>query len=306
MLNELNILKDDIHLTYQYRNRKKATSNIHTLQDKIQEEIAQRTLDGNYPNNSDIRRIQREHNFEEEVSNIVDNLLVNERKRIHRADSKFIDHVVESHSQQYAEFMKNRLTIESRRLVEKVIVIEGQALEGGATPAEARQQVMEYTKTHGKGRTRNIVKDAVHSQECNVSFIEAVNQGYKYKVWMNGNRKGNTREWHIARNVDPVLIDEPFSIYGPRGRKDVMYPGDLNGGAENVANCRCWLRYTNRKPERLGQTQFNIPETSYLREGKNTNVSFSQKVKTAIQDTTSRVKTTVKDIGSSFRKRFGF
>ena len=30
-----------------------------------------------------------------------------------------------------------------------------------------------------------------------------------------------------------------------------MYPGDLNGVAENVANCRCWLRYTNSKPSNL-------------------------------------------------------
>lgn len=307
LLNQANILKDDIHLTYQYRNRKKAANNVHTLQDKIQEEVAQRTLDGDYPNRADIRSIQRDNNFDETVENIVDELLVNERKRIHRDDSKFIDKVVEDHTTEYTKFLKNRLTIESQRVIEKVIIIEGKALEAGATPAQARQQAMDYVKTHGKGRTKNIIKDAVHSQECNVSFIQAVEEGYRYKVWMNGNRKGNTRAWHIAKTIDPVPVDEPFEIYGPRGKKLSMYPGDLQSGAENVANCKCWLRYTNRKPERLN-TKYNIPEGSYLRDDdtQRTSVSFTQKVRTAISDTSSKVKTTVKDVASGFRKRFGF
>ena len=143
-LRQAAVLKDDIHLTYIYRNREKATSNIHTLQDKIQGEIVNRTLDGNYPNKVEIRQIQRENNFEETVDKVIDELLVNERKRIHKDESKFIDHVVDQHTQQYSNFMKNRLTIEAGRIVEKVIIIEGKALENGATIEEARQAVEEY------------------------------------------------------------------------------------------------------------------------------------------------------------------
>ena len=308
-LRQANVLKDDIHLTYQYRNRKKITSNIHTLQDKIQNEIVERTLDGNYPNKVEIRGIQREHNFEQTVENAIDELLVNERKRIHKQESKFVDHVVEQHTQQYTNFMKNRLTIEAGRIVEKVIIVEGKALDNGATPEEARQAARDYAKTHGKARTKNIVKDAVHSQECNVSFIKGIEDGYRYKVWMNGNRKGNTRKWHIAKYISPVPIDEPFTINGPYGRKDVMYPGDLNGGPENVANCRCYLRYTNHRPNGLsGQTVFNVPESSYL------NVD-TRKISVRIQDafanvsqkvssTASNVKTKISDVGKGIRNRF--
>lgn len=307
-LRQLNVLKDDIHLTYQYRNRKKVTVDVHTLQDKIQGEIVDRVLDGEYPNRSEIRTIQRNHNFDKVVEDAVDELLTNERMRIHRQESKFIDRVVEQHTQQYSQFMKNRLTIEAGRIIDKAIVIEGRALDNGATPAEARQQVFDYAKTHGKGRTKNIIKDAVHSQECNVSFIKAIDDDFRYKVWMNGNRKGNTRAWHKAKNIQPVPIDEPFHIYGPYGMKESMYPGDLNSGAENVANCRCWLRYTNRKPSGLRQTVYTVPESSYL----NTDTrKVSVRIRDAFADigskvssTASNVKTKLTNVGSSIRNRF--
>ncbi|SEL09650.1 hypothetical protein SAMN05216439_1949 [Methanobrevibacter gottschalkii] len=83
---------------------------------------------------------------------------------------------------------------------------------------------------------------------------------------MNGRSKGKTRPWHKAKLIAPVPIEEYFDIYGPYGHKESMYPGDLYGGAENVANCKCWLRYTNRRPEGLSKTPntYNISNTSYL------------------------------------------
>ena len=114
-IRQLNVLKDDIHLTYQYRNRNKARHNIHQLQDDIQNEIVDRVLDGDYPNRNEIRRIQRDNNFDKRVEDEKDKLLVNERKRIHRDESKFIDHVVETHTAQYTNFMKNRLSMDQER-----------------------------------------------------------------------------------------------------------------------------------------------------------------------------------------------
>jgi hypothetical protein len=123
--------------------------------------------------------------------------------------------------------MKNRLTIEAQRIIDKAIVIEGQALEKCATPEQARQQVKEYARSHGKARTKNMIQDAVHSQECNISFIKAIEDEFRYKVWMNGRSKSGTREWHISSKIAPVPIDEYFDIYGPYGHKQSMYPGDL-------------------------------------------------------------------------------
>ena len=308
-LNQLAILKDDIHLTYQYRNRNKTRITIHNLQDDIQKEIVERVLDGDYPSNNAIRRIQRDNNFDKRVEDAMDTLLVNERKRIHKDESKFIDHVVETHTQQYTQFMKNRITIEARRAIDKAIIIEGQALEKGATPAEARQQVKDYIETHGKARTKNMIQDAVHSQECNVSFIKAIEDEWRYKVWMNGRSKSGTREWHIASKITPVPIDEYFEIFGPSGRALAMYPGDLGSGAENVANCHCWLRYTNHRPAGLGgQTVFQAPPSSYLNsDTRKVTVRLREtfnNIKGSVSNTASNVKTKVANVGNSIRNRF--
>lgn len=68
------------------------------------------------------------------------------------------------------------------------------------------------------------------------------------KIMMRGGtKKSRTRPWHRASIIDTVPVDEYFDIYGSY-HAQLMYPGDLNGGAENVANCRCWSRYTNTKP----------------------------------------------------------
>ena len=307
-IRQLNVLKDDIHLTYQYRNRNKTRHNIHKLQDDIQNEIVERTLNGDYPNRSEIRRIQRDNNFDKRVEDEMEKLLANERKRIHKDESKFIDHVVETHTAQYTNFMKNRLTIEAGRIIDKAIIIEGQALENGATPEEARQQVYDYAKTHGKARTKNMIQDAVHSQECNVSFIQAVENEFRYKVWMNGRSKSGVRAWHVAEKITPVPIDEYFEIYGPSGRALAMYPGDLGSGAENVANCRCWLRYTNHRPSGLGQTVFNVPESSYLNQDtRKTTIRIREALSDIgerVSSAASNVKTKVSNIGGSIRNRF--
>ena len=298
-LRQFNVLKDDIHLTYQYRNRNKAKANVHTLQDKIQEEIAEMVLDTGYVSTYEIDEILLDNNVSQTVDEIIEETLTKERKRIHKDESRYVDAAVDKHIDKYSQFLDNRIKTEARRLVDKVIIIEGQAIENGATPAEARQQVKDYVATHGKARTKNIIKDAVHSQECNISFIQALDE-YRYKVWMNGRSKSGTREWHKARNITPVPIDEPFEIYGPYGKKLSMYPGDLDSGAENVANCKCWLRYTNRKPSGLGKT-YNIPETSYLHDR-----STGERIKNTFSNIRSKVTGKIKDVSSTIRNKFGF
>lgn len=309
-LRQFNILKDDIHLTYIYRNKNQAVNRVHTLQDQIQGEITDLVLDGNYPSQSEIRRITRKYNLEETVEDIVNTNLSNERKRIHNDPSRFVDHVVDNYTNQYSTFLSNRITTEANRLIDKVIITEGSALENGATQLEARQAAKTYAKTHGKARTKNIIKDAMHSQEVNIGYINALNEGWRYKIWANGNKRNNTRAWHVAKRIEPVLIEDAFTIAGPYGIKESMFPGDLNSGAENVANCKCYLRYSNRKPSGFGQTVYNIPSDSYL----NDNTSrIGVKLRTGIQnikekvsDSTSKLKTRLNNVTDSIRNRFKF
>jgi hypothetical protein len=126
---------------------------------------------------------------------------------------------------------------------------------------------------------------------------------------MNGRSKSGVRAWHVSEKISPVPIDEYFEIYGPSGKALAMYPGDLGSGAENVANCRCWLRYTNNRPSGLGgQTVFNVPESSYLNsDTRKTTVRIREafsNIGEKVSSTASNVKSKLSDVGSSIRNRF--
>ena len=174
--------------------------------------------------------------------------------------------------------------------------------------SEIRKILSEKYADTGKARLKNIVKDSIHTNESNISFIQALNEGYSYKVWMNGRSKGKTRPWHRARIIASVPIDEYFDIYGSY-HAEMMYPGDLNGGAENVANCKCWLRYTNRTPSNLkNKSSFNIPSTSYLH-GKNNGgikqnaLKVTSKIGNKITRTISTIGNKIKNTGSKITEK---
>ena len=149
----------------------------------------------------------------------------------------------------------------------------------------------------GKARLKNIVKDSIHTNESNISFIQALNEGYSYKVWMNGRSKGKTRPWHRARIIASVPIDEYFDIYGSY-HAELMYPGDLNGGAENVANCRCWLRYTNNRPSNLRRKGSSSRSNSKSTQNNSINTSnkknIGSKVKERVSSTIARIQIKLK------------
>lgn len=62
------------------------------------------------------------------------------------------------------------------------------------------------------------------------------------KIWVAVmDRK--TRDRHRAMNGVEVEVDEPFIV----GKDRLMFPGDKNGSAENVINCRCTMRGVIKK-----------------------------------------------------------
>lgn len=159
-----------------------------------------------------------------------------------------------------------------------------------------------------KKRINRIVGDALHTNQCNISFATAQEQGYKYKVWNNGRGKGRVRPWHRAKVISAVELDDKFYIYGSYPAY-MMYPGDLEGGAENVANCRCWLNYTNITPSNLktkgtikikDNVQLTKPNT--VSTNKNTasnNKGLRTKVKESIP---TKVKTVIQKVKNKFKK----
>lgn len=298
-IREVMVVKDNIHLTYKYKNRNQAFKQVENLQDKIINHVIDDVLFGN---------VGELKNIEKTTSKIINDTLVNERKRIHRIDDRFVNHAVKSNAEIFSGFFNNRLNNINSSLQLRIEEELRKNRIRNLSDSEIRKILSEKYADTGKARLKNIVKDSIHTNESNISFIQALNEGYSYKVWMNGRSKGKTRPWHRARIIDSVPIDEYFDIYGSY-HAELMYPGDLNGGAENVANCRCWLRYTNRTPSNLkNKSSFNIHPNSYLY-GKNNGgikqnaLKVTSKIKNKITRTISNIGNTIKNTGSKITEK---
>ena len=120
---------------------------------------------------------------------------------------------------------------------------------------------------------------------------------------MNGRGKGKVRPWHRAKQIQPCYIDDYFDIYGSY-HAQMMYLGDLNGGAENVANCRCWIQYTNITPSNLktkGTIQVNpnvkLKNTDKERPTQN-NYSLISNIKNKTTTAISNIKNKVKNFSN--------
>lgn len=50
---------------------------------------------------------------------------------------------------------------------------------------------------------------------------------------------GRTRQEHVSADGQVVAMDQPFVVGGER----LMFPGDPNGSASNVINCRCQVSH---------------------------------------------------------------
>lgn len=312
-IREVMVVKDNIHLTYKYKNRNQAFKQVENLQDKIINHVIDDVLFGN---------VGELKNIEKTTSKIINDTLVNERKRIHRIDDRFVNHAVKSNTEMYSKFFNNRLNNIKYSLQLRIEEELRKSSFKNLSENEARKILTEKYADTGKARLKNIVKDSIHTNESNISFIQALNEGHSYKVWMNGRSKGKTRAWHRARIIASVPIDEYFDIYGSYPA-ELMYPGDLNGGAENVANCKCWLRYTNKTPSNLkSKSSFNIHPNSYLHD-KNKSSSNQNSLKTTskignnitrtilnignkIKNTRSKITKKVKQSIFSLGNKFGF
>lgn len=80
------------------------------------------------------------------------------------------------------------------------------------------------------------------SQAANLasnSYAKA--NGLKKKVWMSAQQE-RTRPAHYAANGQTRPMNQPFIVGGER----LQHPGDPNGSAANVINCRCVTSYKFR------------------------------------------------------------
>ena len=90
-------------------------------------------------------------------------------------------------------------------------------------------------------RAINMAATESNAINCYGELADALKDGKTLKKW-NTIIDGREREWHEEVNGTTIPLSEPFAV----GGELLMYPLDtsLGAGADNIANCRCWLTYT--------------------------------------------------------------
>lgn len=247
-LRELYILKDNIGLEFNNMHYNKPARKIdHVFNKALKEEIAN-VVDGTGNNIKPAK----------ELKNTLSDALKQQQKTLIKNPDRYIKHAVKSNTKDYNKILQNRIKKETHSLSSKIEQERFKTAYEGLSNTKLKKELYSNLKGAGAIRPKRIIKDALHTNQSNIGFIKALDDGYLYKDWNNGrmigitggSRKSRTRPWH--RRIKTVPIDDYFDIYGSY-HAQLMYPGDLNGGAENVANCRCWSRYTNTKPTDLGR-----------------------------------------------------
>lgn len=305
-LHEIMVVKENLYFAHQNANYNRAAYHIDKIVDKHLEEHIINTVDGTISLT----------NHENKLDKIMSTTLTNQRKRVLKKTNRYIDKAVENNINTYSNFLKNRINKESISLANKIEQEAKKKQYKHLTDTETKKILQEKFSNHGRRRAKNILRDALHANQSNISWIHGIQQGYKYKIWMNGAGKGRVRLWHRAKKIQPVHMDEFFDIYGSY-HATMMYPGDLNGGAENVANCRCWLNYTNQKPQELKtRGTFTISNNVELKptdkpKTKTKNITIKQETtasepKPPKPKITEKIKTTLRNLKNKIKNKFRF
>ena len=249
-IQQILILKQEGYPLNRNSSLNRGMKKIETLQDKIIEEKIQENLHGNITPT----------NHTQTTDKIIEDTLTHQRKSLIRKDIGNADKITRGNIEQYQKILDNRLEKEKRKLDNRIEDEIQKAQKQRLNHKETEQQIRK-TLNENKPRIKHILRDATHTNQAGLSLAGALEQGYNYKIWNNGRSRTRVRPWHRARKIQAVEIDDVFEIPSDKIAY-MMYPGDLNGGAENVANCRCWLSYTNEKPNNLKEyTSVSIGST---------------------------------------------
>lgn len=127
------------------------------------------------------------------------------------------------------------------------IIIRGQ--EDGKSVEDIAQDIVDQTAGEiGLSRARTIARTETHAAAMygQQATAEASPLDWR-KVWL-ATEDHRTRPTHAEANGQAVALDQPFEV----GDAELMYPGDMDGPAKEVINCRCVALY---EPVPIGEEQ---------------------------------------------------
>ena len=88
-------------------------------------------------------------------------------------------------------------------------------------------------------RTKIIARTEVAGSFNSGMFAAAKAAGMTRKQWIPLSSE-NSRHSHASMTVEVIGIDDSFTLDG----KSIAYPGDVDGEAEDVINCRCTIKFS--------------------------------------------------------------
>jgi len=114
-----------------------------------------------------------------------------------------------------------------------------QGLDERATAALLRSRMTEQSVSLATLRSRVIARTEAHNASTAATQAAAEASEIPMKRQWVAAQGERTREDHSAADGQTVGMNQPFIV----GGEELMYPGDPNGSAENVINCRCVCAY---------------------------------------------------------------
>ncbi len=117
--------------------------------------------------------------------------------------------------------------------------IVANAREEGLSERDTARLISEVAPSKSLSRAQTIARTEAHGSSQGIS-LDVANQTDipMKKIWLT-NISDRTRDEHIDADGQTVALNEHFDV----GGEMMEYPGDPNGSAENVINCRCVIGY---------------------------------------------------------------
>lgn len=136
----------------------------------------------------------------------------------------------------------NKIKRISKTVREDIRNIIAKAARREDSPAEVAKKIRDEVKGIGKSRSETIARTEIHSTAMTSQYDASIEAQKEFdikmeKVWISS-EDDRTRESHVAANDQQVPFDKPFIV----GGEELMFPGDPDGDAGEIINCRCtWI-----------------------------------------------------------------
>ncbi len=132
-----------------------------------------------------------------------------------------------------------------RKLIRSII---DEGLQNDISPDDVAAQIEEaIIEDLGPARAARIARTEAHAAAEFGKFAAAQASGLPYeKEWLSTEDE-RVRADHAAAHGQRVPLEDAFFV----GGEALLYPGDPQGSAKQVINCRCVAHYHKLKPTRI-------------------------------------------------------